>query len=43
VAAVNIMNVKGKHRRMGRGRSPDWKKAIVRLAPGDKIEIFEGV
>jgi len=45
VTAVNIMNVRGKTRRLGRqrGRTPDWKKAIVTLAPGDTIEFFEGV
>jgi large subunit ribosomal protein L23 len=46
VTSVNVMNVKGKRRRVGRsnpGRSPDWKKAIVTLAEGDKIQVFEGV
>ena len=45
VVAVNVMNVRGKQRRWGRRASlrPDWKKAIVTLAPGDKIELFEGV
>ena len=46
VTAVNVLNVKGKRRRLGRrspGKSPDWKKAIVTLAEGDKLEIFEGV
>jgi large subunit ribosomal protein L23 len=45
VLAVNVMNVRGKQRRWGRKRTlaPDWKKAIVTLAPGDKIELFEGV
>jgi len=45
VVAVNVMNVRGKQRRWG-GRenpSPSWKKAIVTLAAGDKIELFEGV
>jgi large subunit ribosomal protein L23 len=30
---------------MGRsfGKKPDWKKAIVKLAPGENIEIFEGM
>ena len=39
------MNMKGKDRRMGRniGKRPDWKKAIVKLAPGEKIEFFEGM
>jgi large subunit ribosomal protein L23 len=45
VRAVNVMNVRGKKRRWGRREalSPSWKKAIVTLAPGDKIELFEGV
>jgi len=45
VVAVNVMNVRGKQRRWGRRASvrPDWKKAIVTLVPGDKIELFEGV
>jgi large subunit ribosomal protein L23 len=45
VTRVNVMTVPGKGRRM-RGRqvmSPSWKKAIVTLKPGDKIELFEGV
>jgi len=45
VLSVRLMNVKGKERRVGRnvGRKADWKKAIVRLAPGESIEFFEGV
>ncbi len=45
VTAVNVMNVRGKQRRWGRREvlSPAWKKAIVTLASGDKIELFEGV
>ena len=45
VTQVNVMTVPGKGRRL-RGRlvmSPSWKKAIVTLKPGDKIELFEGV
>jgi len=44
VADVRTSRVHGKVRRMGRhtGRNPDWKKAWVRLAPGEKeIEYFE--
>jgi large subunit ribosomal protein L23 len=40
VVRVNTMNVRGKLRRQRRpdeGCSPDWKKAIVTLKPGDKI------
>jgi len=45
VVSVRMMNVKGKERRVGRnvGRKADWKKAIVRLAPGENIEFFEGI
>jgi large subunit ribosomal protein L23 len=46
VKAVNTMTVKGKSRRIGRfpeGRTSDWKKAVVTLAPGERIDILEGV
>jgi large subunit ribosomal protein L23 len=45
VLDVSTMNVRGKRRRMGKtmGRRPDWKKAVVRLAPGQSIEFFEGM
>ena len=45
VSAVNVMTVSGKTRRVGRRQvlTQSWKKAIVTLNPGDKIEIFEGV
>jgi large subunit ribosomal protein L23 len=45
VAAVNTMKMKGKLKRFGRKVTPrpDWKKAIVTLVPGDKIELFEGI
>jgi large subunit ribosomal protein L23 len=46
VADVNTMIVRGKKKRLGRypeGRTADWKKAIVTLRPGYKIEIFEGM
>jgi len=45
VTAVNIMTVPSKERRVG-GRivlTQPWKKAIVTLKLGDKIEFFEGV
>ena len=44
VTAVNVMTVPGKERRIGRRPvlTPSWKKAIVTLKPGDKIELFEG-
>jgi large subunit ribosomal protein L23 len=45
VTAVHTMNIRGKLRRRGRdfGYAADWKKAIVTLAEGDRIELFEGV
>ena len=45
VLSVRTMNVTGKKKRMGRflGRKSDWKKAIVKLREGDRIEFFEGV
>ena len=47
VVAVNTSTVKGKERRLGRhtGRRPDWKKAIVTIGEGQRIERYfvEGV
>jgi len=45
VTKVNIVTVPGKQRRIGRQQvlTPSWKKAIVTLKAGDKIELFEGV
>jgi len=45
VSDVNTMKVKGKPKRFGRKITlrPDWKKAIVTLVAGDKIELFEGI
>ena len=46
VASVRMLTVKGKPKRVGRwlGKSASWKKAYVRLKPGEKsIEYFEGV
>jgi large subunit ribosomal protein L23 len=44
VVGVKTMRVKGKRKRRGRiiGKRRDWKKAIIRLAPGQRIESFEG-
>ena len=41
---VNILNVRGRNRRLRFrvGKRAAWKKAIVTLSAGDKIEIFEG-
>jgi large subunit ribosomal protein L23 len=40
---VNIVNVRGKERRLrlGTGYTSAWKKAIVTLKDGDKIDLFE--
>ena len=45
VLHVRTVNMRGKKRRLGKniGKRPDWKKAIVKLAPGESIEFFEGV
>ena len=45
VVKVHTMNMRGKLRRRGQqfGYTADWKKAIVTLAEGDRIELFEGV
>jgi large subunit ribosomal protein L23 len=45
VLDVNTMTVKGRVKRRGRflGKTAGWKKAVVTLKPGDKIEFFEGV
>ena len=45
VEAVNTVTVLGKTKRMGKtqGKRSDYKKAIVKLAPGERIEFFEGV
>jgi large subunit ribosomal protein L23 len=49
VTAVNTLVIKGKSRqgrffkRANRGRTSDWKKAVVTLAEGQQIEVVEGV
>ncbi|MBN2810792.1 50S ribosomal protein L23 [Treponema zuelzerae] len=45
VVDCTVMNVDGKFKRVrGRpGKTSSWKKAIVRLAPGETIKVFEGV
>jgi len=45
VATVNILHVPGKTRRRGRsvGRTRSWKKAIVTLKSGQRLDLFEGV
>ncbi len=44
VASVRTANYEGKLKRMGRhqGRRPDWKKAVVQLRAGYKIDLVEG-
>lgn len=45
VTDVRTIRMPRKSRRLGRfvGHRPEWKKAIVRLAQGQRIEFFEGV
>ncbi len=44
VVDVNTLNVKGRSKRFGKavGITKGWKKAVVQLKEGDKIDIFEG-
>ena len=44
VTNVNTMNVTGKPRRVrvAKGKTRDWKKAVVTLKEGDSIEFFQG-
>ncbi|HEY2731647.1 MAG TPA: 50S ribosomal protein L23 [Polyangia bacterium] len=45
VISVRTSIVRGKEKRVGRfvGKSSNWKKAVVTIAPGQNIEFFEGV
>jgi large subunit ribosomal protein L23 len=46
VISVNTMIMPAKRGRFGRRRvvrKPAWKKAVVKLAPGQRLEFFEGV
>ena len=45
VLSVQTQNRKGKSKRLGRflGRRKHWKKAIVRIKEGDRVDFFEGV
>ena len=45
VKSVKTMNVKGKIKQRGRiiGKRKNWKKALVTLMPGNRINFFEGV
>lgn len=45
VKSVRTMQVRGKFKQRGRilGKRRNWKKAVVRLMPGQRIDFFEGV
>jgi large subunit ribosomal protein L23 len=45
VDQVRTLQVKGKRKRRGRilGKRKDWKKAVVKLLPGERIDFFDGV
>jgi large subunit ribosomal protein L23 len=45
VLDVTTMNMKGKRKRVGRffTKRPDWKKALVTIKAGQRVEFFEGV
>jgi large subunit ribosomal protein L23 len=45
VLDVTTINVKGKRKRVGRHftETSDWKKALVKIKPGQRVEFFEGV
>jgi large subunit ribosomal protein L23 len=45
VRSVRTMNYRGKWRRVGRsyGRRPGFKKAIVKLVEGERIDVYEGI
>ncbi|MBI3594630.1 MAG: 50S ribosomal protein L23 [Nitrospirae bacterium] len=45
VEAVNVIRIEGKKKRLGRfeGKKNNWKKAIVTLKTGEKLNLFEGL
>lgn len=45
ILSVNTIRMKGKKKRLGRseGVRPNWKKAVVTLAPGEKLTGLEGL
>ncbi len=45
VNRVTTINCKGKKKRLGRyeGKRPDWKKAVVVLKEGEKLDFIEGI
>jgi len=44
VEDVRTLTVRGKNKRAGNtlGQRPNWKKALIRLRTGEKLDIFEG-
>ncbi len=44
VVRVNVIKMQAKPKRRGmvKGTRPGWKKAVVTLAPGNTIEVFQG-
>ena len=45
VVKVHTLHMRGKIKRMGRsiGKKPNWKKAVVTLKEGERVDFFEGV
>lgn len=45
VEKINTIRVSGKQKKVGRfaGKKPDWKKAVITLKEGERVELFEGV
>lgn len=45
VLGVATLSMNGKKKRVGRyfTKRPDWKKAVVTIKPGQRVEFFEGV
>jgi large subunit ribosomal protein L23 len=45
VLDVATLSMRGKTKRVGRHftKTPDWKKAVVTIKPGQRVEFFEGV
>ena len=45
VLDVTTVSMKGKVKRVGKyfTKRPDWKKAMVTIKPGQRVEFFEGV
>lgn len=45
VDSVNVIRIEGKKKKLGKfeGKKNNWKKAIVTLKPGEKLNLFEGL